>query len=272
MAVERQITVPGYLEKVPEVCAFVVEQAEAVGLDERAVYHCQMAVDEWCTNVVEYGCCDEPGDQHEIQVNCQTQADQFIITIVDDGVQFDPTTLAEVDPTKPLEEREPGGLGWFFIRKLMDQVHYEYKDHHNHLTMVKYGAKPLAKIRLEAEPVFPAHEWKNGNGIWVVTPAGRLDSTTSRMLETTLIKHLDAGHALLIVDLSGITYISSSGLKVLVSIWRRAQKLDGNLVLSGLSSRVREVFTISGFDTLFAIGPSVDEAATSLLNAKNARN
>jgi anti-sigma B factor antagonist len=154
----------------------------------------------------------------------------------------------------------------------MDQVHYEYKDHHNHLTMVKYGAKPLAKIRLEAEPVFPAHEWKNGNGIWVVTPAGRLDSTTSRMLETTLIKHLDAGHALLIVDLSGITYISSSGLKVLVSIWRRAQKLDGNLVLSGLSSRVREVFTISGFDTLFAIGPSVDEAATSLLNAKNARN
>jgi anti-anti-sigma factor len=214
MGVERQITVPGFIEKVPEVCAFVIEQAEAVGLDERAVYHCQMAVDEWCTNVVEYGCCDEPGDE----------------------------------------------------------VHYEYKDHHNHLTMIKYGAKPLAKTRLEAEPVFPAHEWKNDSGIWVVMPAGRLDSTTSRMLETTLLKHLDAGQARLVVDLSGINYISSSGLKVLVSIWRRSQKLDGNLTLSGLSSRVREVFTISGFDTLFTIAPSVDEAATSLLNVKNARN
>src|SRR5262245_40535345 len=124
MAVERQIVIPGVLEKIPEVCNFVVEEAEAAGLDERAVYHCQMAVDEWCTNVVEYGCLAE-GDYH-IRVTCSVQRDQFIITVADDGMCFDPTSLADIDPTTPLEDREPGGLGWFFIRKLMDQVSYEY--------------------------------------------------------------------------------------------------------------------------------------------------
>src|SRR5689334_12289546 len=113
---ERRIVIPGVLDKLPQACEFVVREAEQAGLDERAVYHCQMAVDEWCTNIITHGCCEDDEPNSEIEITCQARLNQFVITITDNGIPFDPTTLAEVDPTRPLEEREPGGLGWFFIR------------------------------------------------------------------------------------------------------------------------------------------------------------
>ncbi len=262
MAVLRQVTIPGLLEKVPEVCQFVEAEAEAAGLDERAAYHCQMAVDEWCTNIIEHGCEDCPGEDHHIQVKCLDQPGQFVIMIIDDGVQFDPTDLADIDPAKPLEEREPGGLGWFFIRKLMDQVTYEYRDGHNHLTMIKKNVRRRVRMEQSAESPFPSRQLQDG--IWVVMPSGRLDSTTARLLDAALIEQLDASHTRLVVDLSGVTYISSSGLKVIVSAWRKAQKLGGSVLLSGLTPRVREVFEISGFDTLFTMTASVEEAAANI--------
>jgi anti-anti-sigma factor len=257
MPVEQHLTIPGDLEKVPEVCAFVVNEAEAAGLDERAVYHCQMAVDEWCTNVIEYGCCDLPANQHRIKISCLNRTGQFIISIVDDGVRFDPTDLAEVDPGKPLEEREPGGLGWFFIRKLMDQVNYEFKDGRNHLTMIKNGAR-LRTHEVMDKSSIPVREWQPG--VWVIMPSGRLDSMTSTALDAALTGQLAANHVRLIVEMSGVTYISSSGLRALVSAWRKAQKHGGTLVLTGLSERVCEVFEISGFDALFTITDTVDNA------------
>ncbi len=266
MALERQLTIPSILERVPEVCKFVVEEAEAAGLDERAVYHCQMSVDEWCTNIIEHGCCDdETSEAHQITVRCQDRSPQFIIHIIDNGIRFDPTKLADVDPGKPLEEREPGGLGWFFIRKFMDEVTYEYREGRNHLTMIKNSARRLPA----SEPVIPAKEWRDG--IWIVMPDGRLDSTASRTLETALQAQLDVTHTRLVIDMSRVQYISSSGLRVFVSIWRRAQKQGGNIALTGLSPRVREVFQISGFDTLFTIASSMEEAAASLSPAQSGK-
>jgi anti-sigma regulatory factor (Ser/Thr protein kinase) len=52
---EYRMVIPGVLSKVPEVCDFVVSVARKVGLDDRAAYHCQMAVDEACTNIIEHG-------------------------------------------------------------------------------------------------------------------------------------------------------------------------------------------------------------------------
>jgi anti-anti-sigma factor len=269
MPTERQFTIPGLLEKVPEVSNFVATEAEAAGLDERAVYHCEVAVDEWCTNIIEHGCEDCPGDEHHIQITCKEQSGQFVVSIIDDGMRFDPTTLADVDPNKPLEEREPGGLGWFFIRKFMDQVYYEYKDGLNHLTMIKWGARRKVKMEQPAEAGFPVKELKDG--IWVVTPSGRLDSTTARSLEVALTAQLDASHTRLVLDMTRVSYISSSGLKVIMSAWRRAQKLGGSIVLVGLSPRVQEVFEISGFSTIFTTVASLEEAMATISDGKDGR-
>jgi len=261
MAVERRLTIPGVLERIPEACDFVVQAAEAAGLDERAVYYCQMAVDEWCTNIIEHG-YSGPNERNLIDITCVGQPNLVTITISDSSPAFDPTKLQSTEPSKALEQREPGGLGWFFIRKIMDEVHYEYKNGHNNLTMIKHGIEQPARSGRPTEPVFPSNALNDG--IWLIMPTGRLDSVNGPTLEASFARHLEANHFRLIVDMSAVSYISSGGLKVLVSTWRKVQKAGGNLLLAGLTPRVYKVFEISGFDSLFTIVETIGDAAASL--------
>lgn len=60
-----------------------------------------------------------------------------VITFIDSGVPFDPLAKADPDVTLSAEERDIGGLGIYMTKKTMDEVHYEYKDGHNILTLTK---------------------------------------------------------------------------------------------------------------------------------------
>jgi anti-sigma B factor antagonist len=57
-----------------------------------------------------------------------------------------------------------------------------------------------------------------------------------------------------------VEYIASSGLKVLVSAWRRAHDRGGDVILSGLQPRIIEIFEMVGFDMLFQIFPDLNAA------------
>ena len=96
--------------------------------------------------------------------------------------------------------------------------------------------------------------------IWVVTARGRLDQSLNPQLEQSLGELLDNGHQRFIIDLSDATYINSGGLRCLVTAWRRAREQGGDLVLYGLSNRLEEIFSLVGFDRVFQIYPSYDDA------------
>jgi anti-anti-sigma factor len=239
----------------------VVEAAEAAQLDERAVYHCQMAVDEALTNIIEHGYAYE-GDDSQIEIVCTTETERFLITIVDDSPAFNPLGHQAPDPAEPLDTRKPGGWGIYFIRKLMDDVQYEWAGNHNRLTLVKNRPAPtLAAGVVETDELFPSHALDDG--AVVITPNGRLDSNTSPVLEKSLAAQLEKGRTWLFVDMAQIEYIASSGLKVLVSAWRRARERNGDVVLSGLQPRIVEIFEMVGFDMLFQIFPDLDTALAS---------
>ncbi len=255
-----RLAIPARLEEVRHACDFVVEVAEAANLDERAVYHCQMAVDETITNIIEHGYGYEGGDS-QIEIICRTEGEHFLITITDDSPAFNPLEHEAPDPSEPLDTREPGGWGIYFIRKLMDDVTYDRVNNRNQLTLAKRlpaAAPLLAESGAEAEEMFPTQAL-NGDAA-AVFPAGRLDSNTSVMLEKTLNIQLQQGHVWLFVDMSQVEYIASSGLKVLVAAWRRAQGQAGDVILSSLQPRIVEIFEMVGFDMLFQIFPDLDAA------------
>jgi anti-anti-sigma factor len=102
------------------------------------------------------------------------------------------------------------------------------------------------------------------DGILVVAPAGRIDSSTCGELEGRLLQHLAAGETRLIIDLQGVEYISSAGLRVLLLVTNRLRPLDGRLVLCAMSRSVCEVFELAGFTTLFAIEGSRESAVARL--------
>jgi anti-sigma B factor antagonist len=99
----------------------------------------------------------------------------------------------------------------------------------------------------------------NGD-IWVVTSRGRLDQSLNPELERLFTGLLDNGHQRFILDLSEATYINSGGLRCLVTAWRRAREQGGDLVLYGLNNRLDEIFSLVGFDRVFQIYPSYEDA------------
>ena len=98
------------------------------------------------------------------------------------------------------------------------------------------------------------------DGALVVAPAGRLDSTTSETFEHALATALDGGTRRLVIDFSGVSYISSVGLRVLLVVAKRLKSDRGALVLCGLGDAVRQVFDLAGFLPLFTVEPTRESA------------
>jgi anti-anti-sigma factor len=101
-------------------------------------------------------------------------------------------------------------------------------------------------------------------GVVRVSPQGRLDNFSVPPFEQVLNEHLDSGRAQLVVDLAEVTYVSSSGLRALLSARRRARSAGGDVVLCNMAPRVREIFEMVGFVSLFNICSSLQEAAKLL--------
>lgn len=90
-------------------------------------------------------------------------------------------------------------------------------------------------------------------GVVVVVPKGRIDSTTSAALDAHLVELGKAGDDRVVVDLSGVDYISSAGLRVMLTLAKRIRDRKGALALTGLEDAVRQVFELAGFLPLFAV-------------------
>ena len=97
----------------------------------------------------------------------------------------------------------------------------------------------------------------------LIEVSGRVDSTNATQLGTSLNAQLEAGRHHLVVDLSRVDYISSAGLRELVSALKKAKHLNGDLRLATPSDRVREVLVLAGLDAIFQIFPTQVDAVGS---------
>jgi len=109
-------------------------------------------------------------------------------------------------------------------------------------------------------------EEKSGD-VLVVELRGRLDAATSRDVETFLLQKIDAGDRLLVLDLAGLEYISSIGLRVFMMAAKRVRVVDGKVVVCALQPAIQEVFTIAGFSALFTAFETRAVAAASLASS-----
>ena len=89
---------------------------------------------------------------------------------------------------------------------------------------------------------------------------GRLDTETSADFELAAHDLTAAGERRFVVDLAGISYVSSAGLRVLLALAKQLQAGGGALRLCGLAPSVRQVFDLSGFSKLFTIANDVESA------------
>lgn len=89
--------------------------------------------------------------------------------------------------------------------------------------------------------------------VQVLAISGHLDTKTAPSAEATLNDVIAKGQTQILVDCEKLDYISSVGLRVLLSTMKKLKKANGKLHLSGMNPTVKEVFVISGFSNIFSI-------------------
>lgn len=98
----------------------------------------------------------------------------------------------------------------------------------------------------------------------VIKVTGRVDSATSPQLAEVIAKINDQGRYKLVMDFSGLDFISSAGLRVLIATLKNSRRYNrGDLVLAGLPENIHSVFDLAGFTSIFKIYDDVLSAVGS---------
>ena len=96
------------------------------------------------------------------------------------------------------------------------------------------------------------------NGIVTIAVKGRLDADSSPEAEKVVKEALEGQTTSVLFNLSGLEYLSSAGLRVLLSAAKEMRRREGKIVLCCLNEFVKEIFEVSGFQSLIPIADSVD--------------
>ena len=97
-------------------------------------------------------------------------------------------------------------------------------------------------------------------GATIVAARGELDMATAPRLRDLVIARLTAGDTSIVLDLSEVEFLDSTGLGTLVAILKRARSLDARLALVVTRPRIMKVFELTALTTAFAIHDHLDAA------------
>lgn len=130
------VSFPGSFESLPRVSEFVGKAAQRAGLSNKAVYAVQLAVDEACSNIIDHAY----GGENRGEMICSVIVNEEGLTVIlrDRGRPFNPQTVPDPQVNLPLEKLKPRGVGIYLMRKMVDEVRYEYSpEGGNVLTLIK---------------------------------------------------------------------------------------------------------------------------------------
>jgi anti-anti-sigma factor len=255
MSNKLQIALPAETESLPTIRNFVEDSCSQAGLDESTSYDIKLAVDEACMNIIEHGYAGmDPGS---ILVSLQYGASKLVVHIADFGHPFEPSEPPEPDPEAMLAGT-PGGIGLYFIYRSVDFVSYEAAEGGNTLTLVK-DLDPAAS---EEDTTLAIVSTQHGP-VTVVSIRHDLDAVTSAEATAYLGAEIEDGHTKLVLDISGVTYLSSAGLRVILGTMQDTRQQGGDVRLVGAKGDVRRVLDMSGVTGIIETFPTAEKAVAS---------
>jgi serine/threonine-protein kinase RsbW len=141
MATTHRLTRAAYLESLSDFREFIKRHCASLsGITDEILYDLQLAVDEACTNIISHGYADlDPGS---IILDLEISPAQLTVTLTDFGHSFEPSSAPVPDVDAPIEERELGGFGLFFIQESVDEMEYQVTEDGNKMRLTKYLTQP----------------------------------------------------------------------------------------------------------------------------------
>jgi serine/threonine-protein kinase RsbW len=137
MKILRQETIPARLEYLRKSLDLVSSCARDQGFNQKKVLEIELAAEEALVNIFTYAYKGKEGD---VEIACKLDNnfdnEKFTIEIADSGEPFNVLSVADPDICADISERQPGGLGIFLMKKLMDDVQYAYDGNKNILRLI----------------------------------------------------------------------------------------------------------------------------------------
>jgi len=133
---QRIVRIKNDVAEIPRVSREAAELLESQRLDAHFLRTVSLGLEEVVTNIIKYGYDDDR--EHWVEITLRLTTVELQITVMDDGCEFNPLEHPEPDRTKPLHDREPGGLGVSFFRQLFDEVQYRREAGRNFLSLRKH--------------------------------------------------------------------------------------------------------------------------------------
>jgi anti-sigma regulatory factor (Ser/Thr protein kinase) len=130
-----RIELENNLSEMASAMAALETFSNSFGLEQTATQAAELVLDELLSNIIRYGMAESRAAR--IILDLDIVGDSLRIGISDGGIPFNPFDRAPPDLDLPLEEREPGGLGIYLVKKFMDEYDYQYLDHRNVVTLKK---------------------------------------------------------------------------------------------------------------------------------------
>ena len=208
-----------------------------------------LALEELFTNMVKYS----PGGAERIDVDIATLAGGIEVVLTDYDVDFfDVTRAPDANVELPIEQRRPGGLGLHLVRRMLDSLEYQYSERRT----TEPDPVPQERGRKSR---FGRHHAAGGPGCLASTrkvpvssrsPAGWMQrSPRAPRRRSTRVD------GIVNLDCTGLEYISSAGLGVLLKTQKRLLAANGKLRLTGVNRHLQDIFRYSGFDQIIEIEP-----------------
>jgi anti-anti-sigma factor len=245
-------------------CLSVVRSAtgkfcEILGFESAAIGEAVASVDEALTNIIRHAYGGDEGKTIDIELSPLEGGGGLRVTIRDYG----PGAQTDRIKARNLEGLVPGGMGLHIIGHCMDRVEYRPAEGGGTmLVMEKDPAPPRERtITMNREPTqSTVRSVRRIGQDAVVEAAGDIDLGRSQEFQQALLALVEENPKRIVVDLSGVPYMDSSGVASLVKLLSRVRKIGSSLYLVGMNDRVRSIFEITRLDKVFDIRKSQQEA------------
>ena len=132
----NELNIEASVDNLGKVIGFIEEKLETTECKPKTQMQIETAVEELFVNIARYAYAPNTGNA-TVRVEVIPEPLSVVITVIDNGVPYDPLAKEDPDITLPAEERGIGGLGIYMVKKLTDNITYEYKDGKNILSIVK---------------------------------------------------------------------------------------------------------------------------------------
>ncbi len=132
---QLDLTIKNRVQEIGQVNRRFNTLSKQHGLSDPIRRKMNVVFDELLNNIISYAYQDD--QEHDIEIKLELSEDKLTISIVDDGLPFNPLGVEAPNREIPMEERKVGGLGIHLVRSIMDKVSYQRRIDKNALTLMK---------------------------------------------------------------------------------------------------------------------------------------